>query len=81
MDDDMDMDDDMEESIAEGAEMKAVNMSSTDGSDTNASMKEPNKDMKTTAKASMSTGGAETGRAAPKAQDMGSTTVPNQKKV
>jgi len=56
-------------------------MSSTDGSDTNASMKEPNKDMKTTAKASMSTGSAETGRAAPKAQDMGSTTVPNQKKV
>ena len=44
-------------------------------------IKEPNKDMKTTAKASMSTGSVEKGRAAPKAQDMGSTTEPNMKKV
>ena len=78
---DMKMDDDMEESMVEGHEMKAVNVSSPDGSDTNSSIKEPNKDMKTTAKASMSTGSVEKGRAAPKAQDMGSTTEPNMKKV
>ena len=78
---DMKMDDDMEESMVESHEMKAVNVSSTDGSDTNSSIKEPNKDMKTTAKASMSTGSVEKGRAAPKAQDMGSTTEPNMKKV
>ena len=81
MDMDMKMDDDMEESMVEGHEMKAVNVSSPDGSDTNSSIKEPNKDMKTTAKASMSTGSVEKGRAAPKAQDMGSTTEPNMKKV
>ena len=78
---DMKMDDDMEESMVEGHEMKAVNVSSPDGSDANSSIKEPNKDMKTTAKASMSTGSVEKGRAAPKAQDMGSTTEPNMKKV
>ena len=78
---DMKMDDDMEESMVEGHEMKAVNVSSPDGSDANSSIKEPNKDMKTTAKASMSTGSVEKGRAAPQAQDMGSTTEPNMKKV
>jgi hypothetical protein len=78
---DMKMDDDMEESMVESHEMKAVNVSSSDGSDTNSSIKEPNKDMKTTAKASMSTGSVEKGRAAPQAQDMGSTTEPNMKKV
>ena len=81
MDMEPEMDADMEESMVESHEMKAVNVSSTDGSDTNSSIKEPNKDMKTTAKASMSTGSVEKGRAAPKAQDMGSTTEPNMKKV